>query len=329
MFFAETMLFHAVPFCRAVDRSASGQAISDGPRNQGGDVALFAFPVQRPGPGVPCRQGAAQWGLRAAVGENIDSEYTGRKASGKVGEAEGSIILQVYSAQSGYRFLRPLRHSVGVFQQNGTAGRSPECLPGAEQPHDPLSGTRRHRLLALLLGALLCLTVGPSLAYAEKRPKNLAGGEIGYILRPFGTYDPYSWALGGSVFYERHELFRELPLFIGGEISVHGFTPLAEVVRHSIMLRGSIYGGYAFAFPFHGDFTMSLAPYLGYSHYWRKIWYETSTDVAYRPILQIGLIVDAIVEKHLVTGQNAEGLVIFDNRILFALAQNQRFGWRF
>ena len=180
-----------------------------------------------------------------------------------------------------------------------------------------------------LAAALLYSTLSAIPVPAEGERKNVAGGEIGYILRPFGASDPYSWALGGSVFYERHEIFKTVPIFAGAAISVHGFYPLEAVFEGSIMLRGSLYLGYSFVFPLHEDFALSVAPYLGYSHYWRKIWYDSSAVTAYRPILRIGLIVDAIIEKKMVAGQNAEANVIFDNQILFTLGQNQRFAWRF
>jgi hypothetical protein len=183
--------------------------------------------------------------------------------------------------------------------------------------------------VVLFLGTLLYATFGAVPIHAAGERKNLVGGEIGYILRPFGATDPYSWALGGSVFYERRKLFRTVPVLVGVDISVHGFYPLEGVFEESVMLRGGLYAGYAFEFPFHEDFALSLAPYLGYSHYWRKIWFDSSTVSAYRPILRIGLIVDASIENKLVTGQNVEGLVIFDKRILFTLGQSQRFAWRF
>ena len=164
---------------------------------------------------------------------------------------------------------------------------------------------------------------------SESVEKNLLGGELGYVLKPFGAADPYSAAIGGGIYYERHDLFNGFPLFVGAGTHLYGYYPSDEFFLPSSMFRADLYAGYEFTFQFHSSYALSLSPYVGYGHYVRSIRYADEKVSAYRPVLRIGVIVDTDVGKRIKLGQNISGTIIFDNIKLFALGQTQRLAWRF
>ena len=164
---------------------------------------------------------------------------------------------------------------------------------------------------------------------AEPGPKHMLGGELGFLLQPFGFDDPYSWSLGGRAFYELHELFEPFLLFFGVNVSLYGYYPLDDNFAESFMLQGGLYVGYDFVVRVDEKFALSIAPYLGYSHYFREFEFAEQTYQAFRSVAVVGVNFDLYIDRNFLLGLRVEFELLVKNEPLLALGQSERVGFRF
>jgi hypothetical protein len=149
------------------------------------------------------------------------------------------------------------------------------------------------------------------------------------MLRPFGFDDPYSWSIGGGIFYERHLLFKYVPLFVGGGLSCYGFYPLEEDFGGSYIVKAGGYLGYDFRVLKDDRFSLNLAPVVGYRHYWREFIYRGEPFNANRAVVFTGLYMNIHIESQFLISLGADIDLLLENNPLFAFCQTERVGWRF
>ena len=182
------------------------------------------------------------------------------------------------------------------------------------------------RCLSVTTIVIFILSIHP--VSSDTLPNRL-GGEIGYIARPFGAEDPYSWALGASIFYERHDILASFPLFAGACLTGYGFYTLQQDYGPSFMIQGGGYAGYDFKLPLHSDFTLAVSPFVGYSHYWRTFEFQKDSFESYRPVMRAGAQVSFEISDSLGLGLSLETQLLIEKTFLAALRQAVRVDWRF
>ena len=190
-----------------------------------------------------------------------------------------------------------------------------------------MSNRTAARLIPLLLFCALPWRA-PHLSALEPEANHL-GLEVCFALRPFGFDDPYSGSLGGGVFYERHHLFGALPFFLGAQLDGYGFYPLRPQVGDSTMLQAGLYLGADFPIPVERRFSLSLAPYLGWRHYWRWMRFDGGSVFTARPLLTGGVLLYLHAGRRALLGASVEADLILDREPLGTLLHGQRFGVRF
>ena len=176
---------------------------------------------------------------------------------------------------------------------------------------------------------LLSMIMDAQALFSQEAGKNILGCEVGYLVRPFGFKDPYSWSVGGGVFYERHVLFPHFPLYAGGSLSYYGFYPIEQDYKSSFMVKAGLYLGYDFVIKINNSFTLALAPFAGYSHYWREFVFKDEMFRANRSVIITGVNVNLFIDSHLLIGLSAGIDLLLENNPLFTFSQTERLGWRF
>ena len=185
------------------------------------------------------------------------------------------------------------------------------------------------RIRIIALTVFLFVLIGTQALQAAEEHKHMLGGELGYILQPFGFEDPYSWSLGGKVFYELHGLFESFLVFFGLNGSFYGLYPLDEFFQDSYLVQAGLYTGYDFLVRFDQKFAIAIAPFIGYSHYWREFTWQEDKYQANRPLLAAGVNFDLYIDQHFLLGLRFEFHLLLENEILFTFAQTERMGFRF
>jgi hypothetical protein len=176
---------------------------------------------------------------------------------------------------------------------------------------------------------LLVLFLTDVRAEPAASPSHVLGGELGYFLQPFGFDDPYSWSLGGRLFYELHGLFDPVAFFFGARASIYGYYPLEDDFTESFMLMGGVYAGYDLSVKVDEKFALIIAPYLGYSHYFREFIFAGKPYQANRPVIVLGANVDLAINRHFLLGLSVEFELLAENEPLLVLGQFERVGVRF
>jgi hypothetical protein len=192
---------------------------------------------------------------------------------------------------------------------------------------------RRATVLALILFAVCSGAVDSPAAETPASNNNSRefhlfshsfGLELGFVSIPFGFDDPYSAPIGAGLFYEMRPLAKSLPFFFGAVVSYYDFNPLRKHFGDSSMIQLGLYAGYDFVFPFTDQTALTLSPYAGYKHYFRKHMFRDEEVSTNRPILLAGSKLNLYVSRRFSFGVGFEYNLIMEQSPIHTAAQTDR-----
>jgi len=159
--------------------------------------------------------------------------------------------------------------------------------------------------------------------HAESKPspnKHLLSVELGYMLPALNVSDAYVGGYRYSLSYERHSLFEGIPLGVGALWAMDGLVPAADFFFASPMLEAGLMVLLDFRRVAGSGVELSMAPYVGYRHYFRYLRYMDDESYLLRPAAMAGLKLRLIMPNGYVYMASLEYDLYIDNTAIHILA---------
>ena len=162
----------------------------------------------------------------------------------------------------------------------------------------------------------------------DAQPRSMVASSLAFMTHPFGTEDPYSWAFGGGLIYERKFLVG-LPVVLGGRATYYDSRTEDEAYGASGMFTLGVYAGVPWQWHLDAETLIVLTPVLGLTEYWRRFEHLGGDYTASRPIVSVGAVGDMYVGPRILFGVAVELGLILDRQPVVAINQSLRLGYRF